>query len=436
MSLMYDILEEVANTSSRKEKIAILTAHKNNALLQKVFHYALNPFEVFGVKKIPQYDTVLDIFEGDELTIEYLDAVVVPLKNRVVTGHAAIDHLQRALASLTLKDASVLSRVIGKDLRCGVAAKTANAVFGKGFIPEYPVMLAASIDEDTQDGLVFPMFAQTKSDGMRFNTIVENGTVKYFSRAGQEIELFSFLDAEFLALSGVGDYVFDGELLVLDSEGVVLPRAKGNGILNKAIKGTITEKEADRVRACVWDMIHASDFYKERSDKPYHERLRTLNLMVEDCTTERVTVAKTWTVQSFSEADNLFRDHLARGEEGIILKTVEGPWEAKRSKFMLKMKDIRENEFKCVGWVEGTGKYVGKLGAIVVESRDGTVKTDVGTGFSDADRESIKPDDIVGSIVTIAYNAIIENEKTPNIHSLFLPRFAGIRLDKSEADLL
>jgi ATP-dependent DNA ligase len=73
------------------------------------------------------------------------------------------------------------------------------------------------------------------------------------------------------------------------------------------------------------------------------------------------------------------------------------------------------------------------LGALELESEDGRVKVSVGSGFTDDDRMSIT-ESIIGSIITVQYNQLIEN-KNGGI-SLYLPRFVEIRDDKEVADTL
>ena len=66
------------------------------------------------------------------------------------------------------------------------------------------------------------------------------------------------------------------------------------------------------------------------------------------------------------------------------------------------------------------------------ESSDGIVRVGVGSGFTDGDRDTIKPS-CVGSVVAVKYNARIKDKKT-GIDSLFLPIFVEVRDDKDEAD--
>ena len=122
---------------------------------------------------------------------------------------------------------------------------------------------------------------------------------------------------------------------------------------------------------------------------------------------------------------------MLEGYEGIILKDGRGIWEDKRAKHQIKFKGEMECDLKIVGIEEGTGKYVGKLGAIICESADSIIKVNVGSGFNDIQRSTLK--DLVGKIVAVKYNARIKNKQGEE--SLFLPIFIEIREDKDEADL-
>ena len=109
-------------------------------------------------------------------------------------------------------------------------------------------------------------------------------------------------------------------------------------------------------------------------------------------------------------------------------------WEGKRSKNCVKFKIVIENTLKIVGYQEGTGKYAGLLGALLCESSDGKVQVKIGSGLSDEVREKLwkEQDSYLGKYVEISSNGLIK--ATDGTYSLFLPRFAGYRFDKTEAD--
>lgn len=240
---------DLAANSSRNYKIEQLEKHRDDQTLIQIVRLALDPFTNFYIRKIPSYT------QSDKITtLANALGGLYDLSHRVVTGNAGIEYLRMLLSSLSSDDAKVLERIIQKDLKCGVQVSTANAVW-TGLVNDYPVMLCSQFEQKLVDKVKFPALVQTKMDGMRFNAIVRDRKVEYRSRNGKEIQLLGNLDDDFIALAGDVDCVFDGELLVVDGSGVVLDRQTGNGILNKANKGTISANEASMVRATIWDVI-------------------------------------------------------------------------------------------------------------------------------------------------------------------------------------
>ena len=422
---MNDFFKTLANCNSRNFKIEFLTMHKDNELLKEVIRLALDPFTQFYIRKIPDYEQTYKITFGIEFAIDELKQ----LSSRKLTGNAAIEHLRYILSSLKPSDAKVIEKIIQKDLKCGVSIATANAVWS-GLIQEYPCMLCSAFDEKLVNKIQYPAYVQTKMDGMRFNAIVKNGTVEYRSRNGKEIQLLGNLDEEFLDLAGNNEVVFDGELLVVDSDGNLLDRQTGNGILNKANKGTIKPEEAKMVVATLWDMIPYDHFIIGKSDLPYSFRFG----MLEDIITSlcgKIRLVQSWTVDSYEESQEIFKTMLLAGQEGIILKDMDSIWEDKRSKSQIKFKAVLDADLKCVDVQMGTGKYEGMIGSLICESSDGIVKVSVGSGLTDEDRKN-PAEYYIEKIIAITYNGKITNKQGEQ--SLFLPIYIETRSDKDEAN--
>ena len=419
--MIIDILNELASTSSRLEKEAILKREENNELLKKVFFLAYDPFTQFYQRKIPKY-------EKNNTPHAASLASMLPslgdLSNRVVTGNAAIDRLTSILEVVCGQEAEVIERIIGKDLKCGASASTANKIWPE-LIHEYPCMLCTPFDEKVMKKFKFPAYAQLKMDGMRFNAIVKDNKCEFRSRNGKEIMLLGNLEQEFIQLAAGQDLVFDGELLIND-KGVILDRQTGNGILNKAVKGTISTDEARKVHATIWDVINYDTFKQGQGKLVYQTRFSLLESM---SLPNKIHLVESKVVASFEEAEAIFKEYLAQGQEGIILKDMTGVWEDKRVKTQLKFKAELECDLRIVGIQPGTGKYEGMVGAYLCESEDGVIKVDVGSGLSDEDRKNF---DVVGKIVAVVYNARIKNKQGEE--SLFLPRAVEIREDKNIAD--
>jgi hypothetical protein len=427
-------LNDLASNNSRIYKTEQLRKHAGNETLREVVRLALDPFTQFYQRKIPKYDTITDRNSEHTCDLDQAIANLYYLSSREVTGNAAIAHLTYILAGLPADDAKVIERIIDKSLDCGVQVSTANDVW-PGLIKEYPCMLCSPFEQKLIDKIKFPAYAQMKMDGMRFNAIVREGKVEFRSRNGKEILLLGHLEKEFAALAGDVDCVFDGELLVmLEDDHQFADRQTGNGILNKANKGTISDKEASLVHATVWDVIPYLYFTDGHCPVPYSKRFSSLGDLVnaQSSKDKRIWLVSSEIVETYEKAQEIFNEYLSLGYEGIILKDGSGIWEDKRAKHQIKFKGELECDLKIVAVEEGTGKYAGLLGAIVCESADGVVKVNVGSGFNDAHRKNLKEKDLLGKIVAVKYNARIKNKQGEE--SLFLPIFVEVRDDKDVAD--
>ena len=426
---MLNIINELANEPGRNAKIQILEDNKDNDVLKQAVGLALNPMVQFYIKKIPQYEND----KGVSLSLSSALKALDDLSNRVVTGNAAIEYLKVLLTSLEPDDAQILERVIKKDLKCGVAASTANKVWPK-LVPEYPCMLCTGFEPKRVENFSFPASVQLKADGMRFNAIVRNDKVEFRSRNGKEVQLLGYLEDQFVELAAGQDLVFDGELLVIDPTcdvNTILDRQTGNGILNKAVRGTISAGEASMVNASLWDVIPYKDFINGRCDLSYSDRWAILGDLTHSREFTNIHLIANHTVNNIEEANKLFQTYLDMGQEGIILKDLGAPWEDKRVKHQIKFKGELECDLKVTSIEPGTGKYEGMLGAVHCESADGVVKVKVGSGFNEEHRETYGQE-VVGKIVAVKYNARIKNKQGEE--SLFLPIFLEFREDKTLAD--
>ena len=112
-----------------------------------------------------------------------------------------------------------------------------------------------------------------------------------------------------------------------------------------------------------------------------------------------------------------------------MIKDVDAPYECKRSHSWLKMKPFIEVSLEVKDVEEGTGRNIGKLGAFVCEGRDDgrDIKVNVGSGFSDSDRDSFWNDrgSLPGRIVEVRADAVTQNQD--GTYSLRFPRFKTFR---------
>jgi DNA ligase-1 len=102
----------------------------------------------------------------------------------------------------------------------------------------------------------------------------------------------------------------------------------------------------------------------------------------------------------------------AAGGEGLMLHRAAAHWRPGRSADLLKLKPWSDAEGTVVAHLPGRGRHAGRLGALQLRLDDGRTFR-LGTGFSDAERESPPP---VGSRVSFRHQGRTDDG---------LPRFAS-----------
>jgi len=119
------------------------------------------------------------------------------------------------------------------------------------------------------------------------------------------------------------------------------------------------------------------------------------------------------------------RDELARvealGAEGLMLRKPGSKYDVGRSHSLLKVKTFHDAEATVVGHAPGSGKHKNRLGALIVELHGG-IQFNVGTGFTDAEREAPPA---IGAVITFRYQEL-SDDGVPRF-----PSWVGERLDVS-----
>jgi len=161
--MIYPIIQEIKADSSKNAKIAILTKHKDNQLLQNVIVACYTPYMQYYIRKIPAYTPDAG---GAWMTLDKALVLLEEFSERKVTGHDAQDHLVEILESLCADDAQIIERIIKKTMDAGFSSANVKKVWKK-VIPNYPCLLAKGCDEKTIKRMTVPAYSQLKADGMR-----------------------------------------------------------------------------------------------------------------------------------------------------------------------------------------------------------------------------------------------------------------------------
>ena len=95
----------------------------------------------------------------------------------------------------------------------------------------------------------------------------------------------------------------------------------------------------------------------------------------------------------------------------------------------MKWKPTITVDLNIVGFEEGTGRNLGRLGAIICEGVDDerNICVNVGSGLSDSDRTEYwsTRDQLLGSVVEVQADAVTQNQD--GTYSLRFPRFVRFR---------
>jgi len=436
-----EIFAKLESTSGKNDKIEILKEHKDNDIFRLVVEKALDPFNIYYMKQIPEHKFTNNSVVKLDRVVQQLDR----LSSRQKTGNDAKLFVQQILSQLSEADGDIVQRVITKDLKSGVAASTVNAAWGKGSIPTFDVMLCSKYTEKNIAKLTWPVCVQEKMDGMRVIFKVTQSGVDVYSRSGKDLGLSDLFRSELFHLAYADNlndtkaYVFDGELMVKEKNGSYMARKKANGILNKAIKGTCSEEEKQDIYAVVWDILPTSAFELGEYDITYASRYAYLHKRFNSLTNfkdeRRMELLPSTICSNMDEVLEIYNDFISKGSEGVVVKDLSSGWKNKRVPHHIKMKIEESADLEIKEVVGGEGKYSGMLGNFILESKCGKLRVSVGSGFSDAQRTEYFTEDMVGKIVEIKYNEIISSQKA-DVKSLFLPIFLNIRDDKKTADTL
>lgn len=475
--MIFDIIKAIEDAKGTKAKEKIIFDNKDNVDLKRAYLLAYSGRFKFFIKKIPEYTPVKYPNVPAKTFSDGLDYLQDTLAARVLTGNMAINGLAHVLSQMLESDASVLIKVLLKDLRCGASASIANKVW-KNLIPEQPQMLASSYSEKALKNIIFPAFAQLKADGARCFAEIRGDELEdviLLTRSGNEYFGLDKLKLQLIEMTrearkrhpnGVmidGELVYHVEVVKEPEESLFdifgdtqnypelskakefnqAERTESNGLANKSIKGTISEKEANGMKFQVWDYVPLDVVYSEgkNSGFAYDVRFRALELMVKGFS--QIILIENHVVHTLSDARAIYKKYIDMGLEGIILKNINGYWEDKRSKNLVKFKEVITIDLEVVSWYVHS-KDPSKIGGFYLKSACGRIYTKAGSGFKDKvednhelDRTRLmnEKDELKGRIYECECNGWVTSKgRDDGTVALFLPTIQRERPDKSVAN--
>ena len=381
-----NFITEMRSTSSAINKIAIIK--RSSKFIHNVLEATYNPYKQYHItSKTCKKNNELNGYKSfDFLNMEtnqelFLEDILYELKHRMVTGHDAIRYVNDFAKYSVYGE--FIYRIIDKDLDIRVGASTINKAF-PNLIPEFNVALAQEYKGkcNWNDG----WYASRKLDGVRCLAVVdEMGKCTLYSRMGKELTTLNKIKYAIEA-TGIINYVFDGEICLLDKDG------------NEDFQGVMKElrrkdHQIENPTFMIFDMIHKTEFDKGKSTDILSERLHTLRTWLGPRYKTKETLRY---LDQFLIKDNDHFNYWAEmpkqeGWEGLMLRK-DVPYEGKRSKNLLKVKSFYDAEYEVLGWDidthevvrDGKSESMTMLSQVWIEHKSHLVK--VGSGFTQEQR--------------------------------------------------
>ena len=395
MTELKEFIEEMRATSSATEKIAIIK--RSSTFIHNILEATYNPYKQYYVTSKTCIKNKHLTVDGVKNVFEILDI----LRNREATGHDAIKLVNGYGDDLIYK-------IIDKDLGIRVGDSIINKAI-PNLIPTFKVALAKEYDGkcNWDDN----WFASRKLDGVRCLAVVDfEGKCTLYSRMGKELTTLNKVK-EAIEATGVINYVFDGEICLVDEKG----NEDFQGIMKQLRR---KDHQIENPAYMIFDMLHKPNFDKGKSTDILSDRLCKLRGWLQGRFINNNILRYT---EQFQITDN---DHFnywsemsnQEGWEGVMLRK-DVTYEGKRTKNLLKVKKFFDAEYTVVDFdiddheVVRDGKSVTLqlLAQVYIEHKGHRVK--VGSGFTQEQRLQYMDGSIVGKIITVQYFEETHNDK-------------------------
>lgn len=416
------VIRRLEDHSSRLEKEAIIEAQIDNQELFEGFNLALSPYITFGIKKVPSHGGP----DGQGLPWVAFKELCHLLATRQLTGDAARDAVELALSASTKQQWNDwYRRILIKDLRCGVSEKTINKI-KKNAVPVFECMLAHD-GANHEKKIAGKKLLEPKLDGVRVLTVInkESRTVTQFTRNGKELENFGHITEALEKHIDLFDrsWVLDGEMVSSSFQALMKQVHRKENV------------QSQDARLMLFDILPLSEFQAGRSIMGQRRRsnlLRSMSKLFEQVGYIDIIDQIEVDLDSYVgelEFKQFNKDAIEHGFEGIMIKDPNAVYECKRSVSWLKQKPFIEVSLEVVNVEEGTGRNLGRLGALVCSGSDDDkqITVNVGSGFSDDQRSEFwdSRDSLPRQIVEVRADAITMNQD--GTYSLRFPRFLRFR---------
>lgn len=248
-------------------------------------------------------------------------------------------------------------------------------------------MLALNYTQRKHD-IIYPCYVQPKLDGVR--CVYKNN--KLSSRQAKEFVHLDHIKEELKNCP----FALDGELY---SE--TLTFQETTGLVKKVKLSEQDKKRSKEICLVVYDLLYPED---------YKNRLTKLKNYFENKNFKYVKLLTTEECVKKDEVKIFHDKYIKQGYEGVIIRNKLGWYqEGYRSKNLQKYKEFVDDEFKIVGYTEGTGSEKG-LVIWICETKKGQTFQVRPKGTHDQRREIYNNgNDFIGKQLTVVYQELTDD---------------------------
>jgi ATP-dependent DNA ligase I len=312
--------------------------------------------------------------------------------------------------------------------------------------PIQPMLAQTGDDLDDALARIRPAAVEWKLDGARLQVHRSGDEVRGFTRNLADITDRIPEIVEAVRTLDVESVVLDGEAIALDGDGRPLRFQQTMSRFGSKVKVADARKKVP-LSPFFFDVLHVDG--ETLIDRPARERLAMLEERVpEALRVPRIETADVEVAQAF------LQDALARGHEGVMVKSLEAPYEAgRRGAGWLKVKPSHTLDLVVLAAEWGHGRRQGKLSNLHLGARDlvGGSFVMLGKTFKgltdqmlawqterllelETRREGhivfVRPE----LVVEVAFDGVQSSPRYPGGVALRFARVKGYRPDKSPAE--
>lgn len=396
-------LEELRHYSGNTQ-ITLLHCKKND-LLKEVLEYTYNSHKKYKIDE-GKFDKIVVNTSGTnpKLTVEDWHSFTAFLDELIELKSAKDEHVKAIKQFIySFRDSDFLKMVLFKDLRLGMNTKKFQKVW-----PDFCVEPQVQLAEKFEGKSFIKNRYSRKLDGLRCYYL-DGVPISRTNKKHKEAP-FAHITQQIKSHLDYKTYVLDGEIIYLNPD--------GTENFAKAISLARSDDrtpECDNLYFCIFDMIPKDKFLAKEPDCCFDEAYTRLlahyrgqgeSVAWYNGVDANILILKQVDDTGLQELqDARFKNNW----EGLMLRDGDSPYQYKRTNKLLKIKEMQDTEVKLVSMEEGTGKFVGTLGAFIADYNGFPLK--IGSGFSDEQRAEYwnNRDKYIGHYVKVKYF-----EKTTN----------------------